>query len=426
MKSSTTFSILIWINSSRAINNQAELYGRVTINQKRTNISLKRKIDISSWDKSKSKVKGNSQEARALNQNIDTVKAKIVQSYQTLELENKLITPQLVKARFFGTDVQHHSLKDIFKYHNENVEHKIHKNTLRSYRTSQRYIQEFIEEKCKTTDMYLTALNHEFIIGFERFLRNYVCKETKRTIANNTAMKHIQRLKKMVNMAISNEWLDKDPFVRFKFSLEKREREFLTATELTFIENYTSKIPRLDLVKDLFIFSCYTGLAYIDIIQLTPDNIHLSIDGNNWLITKRQKTKISVRLPLLEVPKTILEKYQTDIRILSKNMVFPNISNQKVNSYLKEIADICGVSKNLTFHMARHTFATTITLSNGVPIETVSKMLGHTKITTTQIYAKVIERKVSQDMNNLRSILENKKEISSINTDNDIYNQNIG
>ena len=159
---------------------------------------------------------------------------------------------------------------------------------------------------------------------------------------------------------------------------------------------------------------------------MTPDNIHLSIDGNNWLITKRQKTKISVRLPLLEVPKTILEKYQTDIRALSKNSVFPNISNQKVNSYLKEIADICGINKNLTFHMARHTFATTITLSNGVPIETVSKMLGHTKITTTQIYAKVIERKVSQDMNNLRSILENKKEISSINTDNDIYNQNIG
>ncbi|MDG1805573.1 Arm DNA-binding domain-containing protein, partial [Flavicella sp.] len=145
MKSSTTFSILIWINSSRAINNQAELYARVTINQKRTNISLKRKVDVSSWDKSKSKVKGNSQEARAINQNIDRVKAKIVYSYQSLELENKFLTSKLVKARFFGTDVQSHSVKDVFKYHNENVEHKIHKNTLRSYRTSQRYIQEYME-----------------------------------------------------------------------------------------------------------------------------------------------------------------------------------------------------------------------------------------------------------------------------------------
>lgn len=417
MKTSTTFSILIWINSSRAIDNQAELNARVTINQKRTNISLRRKIDISSWDKSRSKVKGNTQEARTINQYIDKVKSKIVQSYQALELENKLITPQLVKARFFGTDMQHHSLKDIFKYHNENVEHKIHKNTLRSYKTSQRYIQEFIEDTYKTTDMYLTALNHEFMIGFERFLRNYVSKETKRTIANNTAMKHIQRLKKMMNMAISNEWLDKDPFVRFKFSLEKREREFLTLEELTSIENYTSEISRLDLVKDLFLFSCYTGLAYIDIIQLTPDNIHLGIDRNNWINTKRQKTKISVRLPLLDVPKTILDKYRTDIRVLSKNSAFPNISNQKVNSYLKEIADICGIKKNLTFHMARHTFATTVTLTNGVPIETVSKMLGHSKISTTQIYARVIENKVSDDMNKLRGILNNKKDQNVSNTD---------
>ena len=219
----------------------------------------------------------------------------------------------------------------------------------------------------------------------------------------------------MMNMAISNEWLDKDPFVRFKFSLEKREREFLTLEELTSIENYTSEISRLDLVKDLFLFSCYTGLAYIDITQLTPDNIHLGIDRNNWINTKRQKTKISVRLPLLDVPKTILDKYRTDIRVISKNSAFPNISNQKVNSYLKEIADICRIKKNLTFHMARHTFATTVTLTNGVPIETVSKMLGHSKIATTQIYARVIESKVSDDMNKLRVLLDHKKEQNDTN-----------
>jgi site-specific recombinase XerD len=292
--------------------------------------------------------------------------------------------------------------------------HKLHKDTLRSYKTSQRYILEFIKSKYKTSDVYLENLNYQFIIGFENFLRNYVCKKSLRKIGNNTTIKHIKRLRKMINMAIALEWLNKDPFIKFKAKLEKREREFLTQIELEFIEDYESKISRLDLVKDLFLFSCYTGIAYVDIMELTNKNILKGIDGNLWIETTRVKTKTTVRLPLLEVPETILSKYKTDIRAIAIDKLFPKISNQKLNSYLKEIADLCGIKKNLTFHMARHTFATTVTLTNGVPIESVSKMLGHTKLTTTQIYAKVVESKVSDDMNHLRSILNNKREVNAL------------
>jgi|TARA_B110000090_G_C13370735_1_gene441921 site-specific recombinase XerD len=414
MSPSSTFSILIWINSSRAKNNSAELYARITVNSKRANISLKKKIDINTWDKAKSRVKGNSQEARIINQYIEQTKSSIFQTYQELKSERKLITAQLIKARFLGTDNEKQTIQGVIKYHNEYLAHKLHKDTLRSYKTSQRYILEFIKSKYKTSDVYLENLNYQFIIGFENFLRNYVCKKSLRKIGNNTTIKHIKRLRKMINMAIALEWLNKDPFIKFKAKLEKREREFLTQIELEFIEDYESKISRLDLVKDLFLFSCYTGIAYVDIMELTNKNILKGIDGNLWIETTRVKTKTTVRLPLLEVPETILSKYKTDIRAIAIDKLFPKISNQKLNSYLKEIADLCGIKKNLTFHMARHTFATTVTLTNGVPIESVSKMLGHTKLTTTQIYAKVVESKVSDDMNHLRSILNNKREVNAL------------
>lgn len=409
MSPSTTFSILIWINSSRAKNNSAELYARITVNSKRANISLRKKIDINTWDKAKSRVKGNSQKARVINQYIEQTKSNIFQVYQDLKSERKLITAQLIKARFLGTDNVKQTIHGVIKYHNEYLAHKLHKDTLRSYKTSQRYILEFIKEKYKTSDVYLENLNYQFIIGFENFLRNYVCEKSLRTIGNNTTVKHIKRLKKMINMAIALEWLHKDPFIKFKIKLEKREREFLTPAELNLIECYESKIIRLDLVKDLFLFSCYTGISYIDIMGLTNENILRGIDGNLWIEISRVKTNTLVRLPLLEVPKNMISKYKTDLRAQSINKLFPKISNQKLNSYLKEIADLCGIKKNLTFHMARHTFATTVTLTNGVPIETVSKLLGHTKLTTTQIYAKVIESKVSEDINNLKELLNIKK-----------------
>lgn len=415
MKTSTTFSILIWINTSRVKDNQAKLFARVTVNQKRVNISLKRSVDVATWDKSKSQVKGNSQQAKITNRYIEQVKAKLFQSYQNLKLEDKLITAQAIKSNYLGEDEVYKSLEDLITYHNEKMACKLHKDTMRHYKSSQNYLRKFIKKEYKTDDVFLKDLNYSFVIGFEDFLRSYQPTDHQRRIGNNTVMKHIQRLRKMVIMAFKMEWITRDPFVKFKSSFIKTEREFLSEEELQTLEEFTSTIKRLELVRDLFVFSCYTGIAYIDIMQLTSNNISKGIDGNLWIITKRQKTNTLVKIPLLEKANCLIDKYTDSIRANESGTLFPQFSNQKINSYLKEIAVLCKIKKNLTFHMARHTFATTITLSNGVPIETVSKLLGHTKLATTQIYARVIERKVSEDMNNLKNILGQKPKTKTSN-----------
>ncbi|GGK35436.1 hypothetical protein GCM10007962_32300 [Yeosuana aromativorans] len=201
------------------------------------------------------------------------------------------------------------------------------------------------------------------------------------------------------------EWLDRDPFIKFEAKYEKKERTFLTKEELQRIEDKSFTIPRLQLIKDLFVFSCYTGLSYGDVMNLTLGNLCMGMDGKQWIHSKREKTSVPVKIPLLSKASNIIKKYEVHPNSTDKQTLFPTISNQKLNSYLKEIADVCRIKKNLTFHIARHTFATTVTLSNGVPIETVSKLLGHSKITTTQIYAKVIERKVSDDMQRLEECI---------------------
>ena len=215
-------------------------------------------------------------------------------------------------------------------------------------------------------------------------------------------MKHIKRLRRMVTLAHRLGWIQKDPFANYKIHIEKKEREFLSSYELKSIEDLNSKVERLSIVKDIFIFSCYTGISYIDIINLKPSNIGIGIDGEYWIMGERIKTGTSFKIPLLPKALEIIRKYEEHPRTVMQNTLLPKLSNQKLNSYLKEIADLCSIQKNLTFHMARHTFATTVTLSNGVPIETDSKLLGHTKLSTTQIYARVVEKKVSEDMTLLR------------------------
>lgn len=409
MKTNITFSILIWINSSRAKDNEAEIFARVTVNQRRVNISLKKKVNIDSWDKAKSRVKGTGQDARILNGYIEQSQAALFQAYQDLKAERKMITAEAVKSRFLGTDQQHYSLQNIIDYHNDNHAHKLHKATLGLYKTTQSYLLEFVKKEFGTSDIYLRDLNYSFVIKFDNFLRAYKLSRNKKRILGNTIIKHIQRLRKMVTMAFHIEWIDRDPFVKYKPVFEKSEREYLSQAELQNIENYETDIERLNIVKDLFIFSCYTGIAYVDVMKLTKDNVLLGIDGGQWIITKRTKTNTPVKIPILDTTQQLIDKYKNNIRAQVTGTLLPTLSNQKLNSYLKEIADGCKMKKNLTFHMARHTFATTVTLTNGVPIETVSKLLGHTKLSTTQIYAKVIERKVSDDMNALKLVLTKNK-----------------
>jgi len=188
------------------------------------------------------------------------------------------------------------------------------------------------------------------------------------------------------------------PFVKHKLEFTSKERGYLTEEELASVETKELKTDKLQYVRDFFLFGCYTGLSYIDAINLTPNNLMIGIDKEQWLITQRQKSSKPIKLPLLPLAAQLIARHRDDPRAISNGTIFRPISNQKLNDYLKDLARDCGIDKNFSFHLARHTFATTVTLANGAPIETVSKMLGHTKISTTQIYAKVVERKVSEDM----------------------------
>ena len=409
MTSSQTFSILFWINSSRAKDNMAQIYARIVVNRKRANISLKTKIDIQKWDKNKGRLKTKDQCSLQINGFIEQTRSQIFQCYIDLKARGGSISAQSIKSHFLGEEDDQPSMIKIIRYHNEKMEHILHPDTMRHFQTSQTYIIEYIQKEYKSNDYLLKDLNYSFVIGFESFLRAYKPKHYQPRIGNNTIMKHIQRLRKMVRMAFHMEWIEKDPFLKFKPKLIKKERDILTQAELERLKNLSCSIERLTNVKDLFVFSCYTGIAYGDLMLLTNKNIIQGEDGNKWIITSRKKTSTPVKVPLLPQAIEILKKYKNSYRTSITNTLLPVLSNQKVNSYLKEIAYLSQIKKHLTFHMARHTFATTVTLSNGVPLETISKVLGHTNLRTTQIYARVIEKKVSDDMNLLRIKMANEK-----------------
>ncbi|HUH46311.1 MAG TPA: site-specific integrase [Arenibacter sp.] len=411
MRSKNTFSVLFWIDQKRATGKKAIIYARVTVNKERVNISLKQKVSLKLWDTKMKKAKGSSVEARQINQYLAQVQTQLFQCYQDLKFKGIPITPELLKETYLAEGMGSKTLQDLLAYHSEKTKRTLAAGTIRNFEVTEGYLNKFLTKKFKAKDILLNKLDYKFIWDFSNFLQAYWPKKHPRAMGHNTVMKHIQRLRKIVTLGYHLEWIDRDPFVRWKLSYEKSERPYLTDLELEELEAYPFPLARLERVRDLFVFSCYTGIAYADIIELTQHNILKGIDGDDWIFTKRLKTKVPVKVPLLPKAYALIDKYKGHPMTQITKTLLPVITNEKANFYLKEIAEAIGLEKNLTFHMARHTFATTVTLSNGVPIETVSKMLGHTKIATTQIYARVVERKISNDMEKLREqLLKVKKE----------------
>jgi site-specific recombinase XerD len=419
MRTTNTFSVHFWVKPTNEKITKGIIYARITVNQRRVLVSLKRKISLDLWDSSNKKVKGTSSEAKHLNLYLDSAKSRIFQCYQELNSKGNKVTAQLIKATYLGEDENSKSLQNLIEYHSRKIEHSLTPGTIKNFKITEGYIHKFLKKERKTSDVYIKELNYKFLCDFQDFLSSYYPKGHPKAMGHNTIMKHIQRLRKMVTLAYNMEWLDKDPFRRWKNTFEKKEREFLSANELSNLETYEFPVERLERVRDLFVFSCYTGISYVDIMKLTTENISVGIDRSKWIITKRQKTKTPIKVPLLDPALELIRKYGDHPMTMVSGTLLPTITNEKLNVYLKEVAILCGIKKNLTFHMARHTFATTVTLSNGVPIETVSKLLGHTKISTTQIYARVLENKVSQDMNALRGILKEKKEAENSKSPNE-------
>jgi site-specific recombinase XerD len=402
MRSSNTFGIQFVIRlPKQQKNDQATVFARISVNGRRCEISLRKKVNPQNWDDAKGKARGTKEEIRKLNEHIERVRTLIADGYHQLVQQKRVVTVDSVKSLFLGTDENGITLIKLGEYHNTELKGKLADGTMKNYYTTQRYLATFLKDKYHRNDIELAELNYKFILDFETFLSKHQPKDHQKALHNNGIMKHIERLCKMVNMAVTMDWLAKDPFAKYKQHFDKVERFFLTKEELSAIENKKFTIERLQVVKDLFLFSCYTGLAYIDTMNLTAGNIVKGIDGNDWLITSRQKTDTDVRIPLLPQAEELIKKYHNHPKAVNYGTLFPIISNQKMNAYLKEIADLCNINKAITFHIARHTFATTVTLSNGVPIESVSKMLGHTTIRSTQVYAKVVEQKLSEDIKSL-------------------------
>ncbi len=401
-----SFSLLFWINKNKINKNgDAPIYARVTVNGKRAEIATGEKINPERWTAKLSCVKGNREDARTINNALDRIRLKIKGIYNLLLEEGYHISADLVKDNFIGKKRKEHSVLEVFKYHNEQMRAQVGKEyalgTYKRYETSLMLTEEFIKHKYNRSDMQLSELKYSFITEYEFYLK------TVRNNNHNTTIKYLRNFKKIIHMAVANDWLQKYPFLAHKVTIKEVKRDFLTQEELDRIDQKKFSTGRLELVKDIFVFCCYTGLSYVDVAKLTPNNIDIGIDGDQWLFVDRTKTGNPSHVPLLAPALAIIQKYQNNLEAENKGLLLPMISNQKLNAYLKEIADVCNIQKHLTFHIARHTFATTVTLTNGVPIESVSSMLGHKNLRTTQIYAKVVKKKISDDMRKLKEKLSN-------------------
>jgi site-specific recombinase XerD len=354
------------------------------------------KIDVfgANWDSQTTRVIGNN--SKSVNIQLEKIRIDIIKKYELLYKTNIIITAKTILDLYKNNSLLMDGIMNVFKQHNKNMKSLIgieySKGSYKNYITTIKHLKNYIKTKFNTDDISLNKLNYDFVYNFS----HYILLNTKCT--HNGMMKHIQRLKKITNFCIKNNYITNDPFISFKIKFKKSNRVYVNNEELHTLKNIKLN-KSLNKIRDIFLFACYTGLSYIDLYNLNIKNIQIGDDNLKWIFIKRHKTDIPSNVPILPPALIILNKYKTQNNI---NGIFPMISNQKTNIALKEIARLCNFNKKLTFHCARHTFATTITLTNGVPIETVSKMLGHNNIKTTQIYARVIDSKISADMMKLR------------------------
>ncbi|MEM7487410.1 MAG: site-specific integrase [Bacteroidota bacterium] len=380
------------------------VYARITVNGKRAELSLGRRVDEQRWDSRGGRLRGTTMEVSKFNRFLDTVKNRCFEIYDTLLRDHQDISATIIKNIYLGKEGKEWMVLEIFQNHNDEMENLLGKGftkgTLQRYKAAYKHISEYIQHNYQRNDIPVRRVDHKFITGLEYFLKS------KRNCEHNTAIKYIVNFKKIIRIAYANEWINRDPFFHWKASWKTKEKQFLTQAELDTLQNKRSFLPRLDLVRDIFVFCCYTGLAYADVKQLRQEDIIIGVDGYRWIKMARKKTKAISSIPLLPPAEAIIEKYSEHPYVLDGKGVLPVLTNQKSNAYLKEIADVCGINKNLTTHLARHTFATTVTLSKGISISTVSKMLGHRSLKTTQIYAKVLDRKIANEMSVLKAQLE--------------------
>ena len=406
METNQKLNVLFYLNKQRTKDGETPIYARIYVDGKKSEFNTNHKIRISDWNTTTKRVKSTARNALLINTYLEEVKNQITKLFLLATTTGEPVNSVTLKNRLLGkTEAsKEKTICDAFDYHNtkmaEMVESgKVTRKTLLRYKSSKKKLIKFMKREYNVSDKPLKELRLSYITEFDHYLL------TVENLQSNTAHKIIKTVKKIMNLAVTLDWIPSSPFNQFKCTYKNPERVVLTEAELETLKRKKLHIPRLIEVRDVFIFQCYTGFAYTDLYNFKRNDVTIGIDGKRWLTAYRQKTGTKENVPLLSVALDIIEKYKDHPDCIENDKLLPVNSNYCYNAYLKEIAEICNIKKKITTHIARHTFATTVTLSNGVPIETVSKMLGHTRLATTQIYAKVLEKKVSDDMNILQDKL---------------------
>lgn len=405
-------SLLIYIKRYKVTSEKkSPLYLRISLNGERVEIALKRTINPDLWESKRQCVKGKSLEAHSINEQIRLYKTRIHDIHSSFLGRGEFVSAEKLKNTFLGINTERKTIVQAFTFHNVKMFAQVGKEyalgTYKRYETCLKLMKEFMISFYKKEDFFLDDINLQFATEFHYYL------QVTRGCNNNTTVKYLKNVKKIINLCRAHDWIKHDPFLNYKVKLDAVDREILTQHEIDILCHKHFSIKRLEEIKDIFLFCCFTGLAYSDVKKLSKDNVFIGIDGKDWIHVNRTKTNVPSRIPLLPIAKEIIEKYENTPYCVTNNQLLPVPSNQKYNAYLKEIADCCGINKNLTTHIARHTFATTVTLNNKVPIESVSKMLGHRTIKTTEHYSKVLDIKISEDMSGLmNNYRTNQKEIN--------------
>ncbi len=387
-KTNQTLSILFWLNRQRAKNQQPAIYLRFTLDYKLVELATHLYVDEQHWNPQGQCVKCNAMEAPEINRQLAIMKANLLKHYSRFQALDKPISAEILKNAYLGVGERQVTLQEALEFYNSRFAEKVRTgqkvaNPLKCLRTTRDKVLAFVKHRFRVADIPLAEIKASFAPDFEHFLI------TLEGVGNNTAMKYIKNLKRVMKMAVDQGWIAANPLTGFRCSYQEPQRERLTMEE----------------VRDVFLFCCFTGYAYQDVANLTPANLETGIDGEKWITKDRQKTNNPDRIPLLPIVLEIVDRYKNHPYCGNSGPLLTVDSNQRYNGYLKEVAILCGITKHLTTHTARHTFATTVTLENDVPIETVSQMLGHKSIRTTQIYVKITQHKISNNMRDLKKRL---------------------
>lgn len=396
----STFRISFYVRRTRPNKHgEVPVCVRITVNGQRADTTIRKSILPDQWDAIRGQASPRTTLGKAINLYIDTVRARIIRIHRDLEMDEQPFTAQQVLDLYLGRKTSNrHTLFELFREHNDKCHQLVGIDlaaaTAERYDTCLKHTLAFIRHTYRRDDIELERVDRRFIEDFGFFLK------TSCGCSHNTTMKYLGNFKKIIRLALSRKWMEEDPFAGMRFKMQPVRREMPEKAEIDRILHKEITIPRLAQTRDIFIFCCFTGLAFSDIKQLAPEHIVTDMQGHRWIRKPRRKTGNMCNIPLLKIPERILQRYRTDPECLAHNVLLPVTSNQKMNVYLKELADICGIRKNLSTHCARHFFAT-YTLAHGVSIESVAKMLGHSNTNMTRHYAKVLDQTILREMSKL-------------------------